>query len=81
MFATVQEAVNEVASLGVGTFTAGTFVSIIVVMILTGRLTPGKERDYWRTMALELLAQNGRLIQGTETTNRVLQKTLPGQEQ
>lgn len=56
------------------------FVAIIILMILTGRLVPGKERDHWRDMALELKEQNGKLIRGGETTTQVL-RALPGREE
>lgn len=54
------------------------FVAIIVLMVLTGRLVPGKERDHWRDLAMELTAQNTKLIAGGETTQHVL-RSLPGQ--
>lgn len=53
------------------------FVSLIIWLILTGRLVAGKERDYWRKMALELNAQNGLLIRGGETTVKIARAVQP----
>lgn len=56
------------------------FVAIIVLLVLTGRLVPGKERDHWRDMALELKDQNTKLIAGAETTSKLI-RSLPVQDE
>lgn len=53
-------------------------VVLAVLMVLTGRLVPGKERDFWRDMALELKDQNSKLIAGAETTQQLI-RSLPVQ--
>lgn len=80
---TAAQAVNE-AMLGVPTewfpsIGAVGLLSLTVWMILTGRLVPGKERDYWRSTAKELERQNGELIDGGKVTQdalRALQEAL-----
>jgi hypothetical protein len=59
---------------------AGTLIVLVVLMILTGRLVPGKERDYWRAMALELQEQNRKLIDAGKVTQQVLQAIPPAIE-
>lgn len=80
MLTAASQAVNDLASISIGQWSAGGFVALIILMLLTGRLATGKERDYWRDMALELLDQNGKLLNGAETTNRVLD-SLPVAEE
>lgn len=76
MSATVVELTK---STGWADITISSFVPLIILLILTGRLTTAKDRDYWRDTALELLAQNHKLINGAETTTTVL-RSLPGQD-
>jgi hypothetical protein len=47
-------------------------VVLAVIMIFTGRLVNGKERDHWRDMAMELKEQNSKLIAGAETTQQFM---------
>jgi hypothetical protein len=56
------------------------FVALIILLILTGKLVPGKERDTWRDMALELKDQNSKLIAGAETTQKLI-RSLPVREE
>lgn len=78
LFAAASAIADDVTSLsaftGVG---AGTFVAITIWMILRGHLVPGKERDYWRSLAQELAQQNSALLRGMDTTNAAL-RSLPG---
>jgi hypothetical protein len=59
---------------------AGTLVILVVLMILTGRLVPGKERDYWREMALEEQRQKRELIDAGKVTQQVLRAIPPALE-
>jgi hypothetical protein len=50
---------------------AAGLVAVTVWMILTGRLVPGKERDYWRDLAQELARQNSDLLEGARASTEV----------
>lgn len=75
--ATVQPA-SEVIHLppGLGDLSAKAFVGLVVIMVLTGRLVPGRERDYWRRAFFEAQQQKGTLLETAEVTQGVLQ-SLP----
>lgn len=63
-------------TVGWGDLGAGGLVVLVVLMILTGRLVPGKERDYWREAFLEEQRQKRELMETGKVTRDVL-KALP----
>lgn len=50
----------------------GGLLAVVIVMILTGRLVPGKERDYWREAFLEEQRQKRDLMAISQVTRDVL---------
>ncbi len=73
-------AADVIASVPSGLLDIGAkgLVALIVLLVLSGKLVPGKERDHWRDMALELRDQNSKLIAGAETTRQLI-RSLPVQ--
>ena len=51
-------------------------LSLVVLMILSGRLVPGKERDYWRDAFFEEQRQKRELMETGRVTRDVL-RALP----
>lgn len=59
---------------------ATALLSLVVLMVLTGRLVPRRtlndlatERDYWRTAAQERSEQLSRLLVATDTSTKALE--------
>lgn len=78
ILASAEEAISGIPP-GLLDIGAKGLVALFVLLIFTGRLVPGKERDTWRDMALELKDQNSKLISGAQTTQQLL-RSLPVQE-
>lgn len=55
---------------------AGGLVTVIVILVLTGRLVPAREMRYWRDAFFEEQRQKQALISATQVTQDVL-KALP----
>lgn len=51
-------------------------LAVVVLMVLTGRLVPGKEMRYWREMAFEEQRQKRALMETGRITQDVL-KAIP----
>lgn len=64
---------------GVADIGAGALVAIVVILILTGRLIPGRERDYWRQAFFEEQSQKRELMETGRVTRDVL-RSLPDGE-
>jgi len=64
---------------GVTNLGAGALLGLTVVLILSGKLVPGRERDYWRNAFFEEQAQKRELMETGRVTRDVL-RALPDGE-
>lgn len=51
---------------------SGGLVTLVVVLILMGRLVPGRERDYWREAFFASQRNETKLMQAVEVTGHVM---------
>lgn len=67
------ETVMDVLGVPVSDVGPWTIVLFVVVLVLTGKLVPGRERDYWRDAAQTSMQQNTKILEAVEVTKQVLQ--------